>query len=489
MSERKARTRRIGQNLVAAAAILLPLTAMPASAASWDRAHADGVNDGFIDVATAPAGAGSLSIPQIGTFAPGAGPVTGADGTVYIGNEQGTLFAFHADGSPAWHRDLPTGQAIKASPVVAADGSIFVVSVARVGSLTTDHRTNPPTVVDTRRYESTLHHFIPGGGYLGPTPFPEQYGTFPGFTSRGVAAAPPNIVKSGDIEALVVPVVYNAPGGHEVRLLAFATSSGAVLDDVRVTYVADTITGEFDACDIPIVACFHPGIATPPPEDALPANATIPFPGAATYQNPQGGHPWVLVSDRNHDLVGFTFSPDGELTERFRAHDDAHVLASPPVVLPDGHTAVGTEDGEIIFAGPNGIALSPVTGLRPIYAAPTRTADGRVIAVERGETGGGFAELRGDQVLHLNALPGQSIASAAASRTHVYIATASAFYSYDAATMGQVMEFPWHGGGLWPPVIGPQGHVYAMASNILFVFPPPPTCIACGLPLSPVSRQ
>ena len=31
----------------------------------------------------------------------------------------------------------------------------------------------------------------------------------------------------------------------------------------------------------------------------------------------------------------------------------------------------------------------------------------------------------------------------------------------------------WVGGGLNPPAIGPKGHVYAIASNILFVFPPP----------------
>ena len=145
MSE-QAQICRIAPGLIAAAAILLPLAAMPAAAATWDRAHANGANHGFFDVETRPAD-GAISIPNIGTFAPGAGPVIGADGTVYIGNEQGTLHAFHPDGSPAWHRDLPAGQAIKASPVVSANGSIFVISVEN--SRTTDHRTNPPTITAT----------------------------------------------------------------------------------------------------------------------------------------------------------------------------------------------------------------------------------------------------------------------------------------------------------------------------------------------------
>lgn len=169
---------------------------------------------------------------------------------MYIGNEQGTLHAFHPDGRPTWRRDLPAGQAIKASPVVTANGSIFVIAIANVGSRTTDHRTNPPTVVDTRRAESTLHRFLPSGAYPGPIQFPEQYGNVPSFKSRGNTTSPLNVVRSGDIEALVVPVVYKAPGGRDLRLIAFATDSGTVLDDVRVTHVSDTITGTQDWCDI-----------------------------------------------------------------------------------------------------------------------------------------------------------------------------------------------------------------------------------------------
>jgi hypothetical protein len=494
MSAQKAGTRTLGPNVIAAAAILLPLAAMScagsSSSSSWDRARANGGNHGFFDVETRPAGSGSVSVPNLGTFAPGAGPVIAADGTVYIGNEQGRLHALRADGSPFWHRDLPAGQAIKASPVVTADGSIFVITVAFTGSLTTDHRTNPPTVVDTRRFESTLHRFLPGGAYPGPMPFPEQYGNFAAFRSRGNAAAPPNVVKSGAIEAVVVPVGYKAPGGHDLRLIAFAANSSAILDDVRVTHVSDTITGVWNRCDIFIfsVGCgFEHGVA-----DEL-AGVPIPHPGVATFTYEGGGHPWVLVSD-GKAVVGYTFSPEGKFTERFRNHDDARALASPPVALPDGHTVIGTADGKLVFAGPNAVVLQPAAPLARIYAAPTRTRNGRLVVVDRGPSAtqgpsGAFAVLNQNQVVMVTALPNQSMASAAASRNHVFIATTGALLTYDAATMAPTRTFPWLGGGRWPPVIGPRGHVYAMASNILFVFPAPPdACPECAPPPEDVNQ-
>jgi hypothetical protein len=478
MSKRKAQTGRIGPRVLAAAALLLPLASLPAAAA-WDRAHANGANDGFFNVETRPAGSGSVSIPNIGTFTAGAGPVIGPDGTVYVGNEQGTLYAFHANGGPFWHRQLPAGQAIKASPVVTSNGSIFVISVANVGSVMRDHRTNPPTIVDTRRTESTLHRFLPGGAYPGPTPFPEQYGNFPAFKSRGKTTAPLNIVRSGSIEAVVVPVVYKAPGGHDLRLIAFASDSGAILDDVRVTHVSDTITASQDWCDILMgLGCgFEHGVAHDLP-------GVVPQPGVAIFTYAGGGNPWVMVSD-GKAVVGYTFSQEGKFREWIRDHDGARRLTSPPVALPDAHTALATSDGKIIFSGPSQAVLPPVTGLGPLVAAPTRTGDGRVVVVQRGESAGhgGFVVLRQNQVLLRTALPSQSIASAAASRNHVFIATAKAFFTFDAATMTQVKEFPWTGGGLWPPVIGPEGHVYAIASNILFVFPAPPrACPECATP-------
>jgi hypothetical protein len=88
------------------------------------------------------------------------------DGTVYIGNEQGKLMAFRADGTPYWSRDITHGQSIVASPVIDSQGNVYVIGVKAMR----DH-TVTPTVT---RMEATLHKFTPSGGWLYQMPFPQQ---------------------------------------------------------------------------------------------------------------------------------------------------------------------------------------------------------------------------------------------------------------------------------------------------------------------------
>src|SRR5262249_7372531 len=123
---------------IGAALILLSsqlATTVPARAA-WDHAHGDGGNSGVARVDTAPASK-PQQVVQIGTLAPGSGPVIGPSGTLYVANMDGKVLAFHPDGSPAWNRILPVGSgSFLASPVVGADGSVYVVSVRQAR----DHR-------------------------------------------------------------------------------------------------------------------------------------------------------------------------------------------------------------------------------------------------------------------------------------------------------------------------------------------------------------
>jgi outer membrane protein assembly factor BamB len=136
------------RSAVALAAVgALVLAGLPARASTWDHFHGDAANSGFADVPTLPANRASAIVPNIGTYGPGAGPVIGPDGTVYLGDEGGVLRAFHADGSFYWQRTL--GESIKASPVVDADGSIYVVGIGTY----LDHRVNPAVT----RFTSTLY--------------------------------------------------------------------------------------------------------------------------------------------------------------------------------------------------------------------------------------------------------------------------------------------------------------------------------------------
>lgn len=465
----------------AAAAVLL--AAVATGALAWERPHSDGNNSGFADVKTLAAKTAPVTVPNLGTFAGGAGPVVAKDGTVYLGTVEGKLIALHADGSPYWSREIGHGESIVASPAIGSDGMIYAIGMKHY----TDHRVEPALEV----VESTLNRFTPSGGYLGATPFP-MHGT------SGAAMGGPNIWKSGNNEAVIVAAAYphGAGAGHDVYLIAFSTAGGVVAE-TRAEVFVPTVTGGWGvgtlrtiSCLVPIVGlplCVPHGFTAPGhPIESPPSNV-------ATFTYAGGGTPWVILSDHMQDLIGYTFTGD-TFYENFRLHTKDYLLRSGPMVLPDGHTLIGVEkldraadgvespsySGGIVFGGPNMQKAGPVDGRQMVYATPTRMADGRVALIG---VYGQLTILQGDQVATELQMPGGSVVSAAASRTHLFVSTSDAFLSYDTNTLAEVGRIDWVGGGISPPAIGPQGHVYAIASNILFVFPAPrqvPMDVATG---------
>jgi hypothetical protein len=449
------------------------LAGTPASA--WEFAHGNRDNSGFANVVTAPAGKGSLSVPGLGKFAPGAGPVVALDGTVYVGTIEGKLVALHADGSPFWSRDITPGQSIVASPVISSDGSVYVIGVGV-------ERENRP---DARVASATLHHFTSTGAWLNQIAFPQHGEVGP------AALSPPNIWRSGSAEAIMIPAAYRnkVTGGYSVRLIAFSLT-GQVLDDkVVINITPQTFGGSgrpswMDAsCLVPVLGwgvCLGAREYTPP--SSGPLLKTAPAPGVGIFTFAGGGTPFILVSDHYKDLVGYTFSSQ-RLTETFRVHDNNGFMRTPPMILPDGHSLIGVQGlerdnigaetpasgGRIAFAGPNGNKIAPVALVVATQAAPTRMADGRVAVVDGA---GGVVIVKDGKPFNGMQGAGRSIASAAASRTHLFVSGTDGFVTYDTNSLAEVARFPWVGGGLNPPVIGPKGHVYAIASNILFVFPP-----------------
>ncbi len=489
---------------LAASAFLLGLLAatawtVPALAGtSWDHVHGDAANSGFADVATRPASKPSATVPNLGTFAPGAGPVIGPDGTVYLGNEQGVLWALHADGSFYWKQPLGSGQSIQASPVVDSDGSIYVV-----GEYTyTDHRITPAV----RRTDSTLYHIAPTGGGLWTRQFPEHFTGVPEAASRGATSAPPNIWRQGSQAVIIVPAAYKVlGGGMELYLLAFPPDGGPPREQ-SVTYQGQVLIaddgGILSTIGCILTFCFLvPGFAprdTPPnPVDLLPAHLAAPMAGVGIFTFPGGGLPWVIVNDLWQQTVGYTFSPAGGFTEMFRKTDPTRGYAASPLLLPDGHSVTAASDadtrssypGRVVFTGPNGATLPNVRTYVPLLGTPARTSDQRLVVVTQG---GEVNFLQDSTIIAWVQLPGQTIASPAASKSHVFVSTASSLRTFNALTMTQVGRLDWTGGGLSGPAIGPSGSVYALASNILYVFPGPPhrRCIVCTIqqPQRPVAR-
>jgi hypothetical protein len=426
------------------------------AAVAWEFAHGDPANSGFANVTTAPAGAGSVTVPGLGTFIPGAGPVIAPDGTVYLGTRQGKLIALHPDGKPFWSRDI-AGQSIVASPAVASDGSIYVVGVDR----TRDPSGDPAK----QKINSILHRFSSSGAWLAQIPFPAHGGMGP------AAVSPPNILKLGGTEAIMVPVSYpsSLKGRPMVRLVAF-TPEGQVLDDAIVWTFGPDITGGVD-WDGLVDLIPHVDYNPPKASDLM---KVPPMPGVAIGTD--NGNTIIAASDHHKDLVGFSFT-DGRFAEVFRLHQEDFFMRTAPaisgtrVLIGLQETADPKTQGRLLSTTFTASRSSQVDGVGAMHASPTRLADGRVVLVS---TRGQITVLKSNnKVAATLSAPGRSMASAAASRNHFFVSSENGFVTFDAASVKEVSRVDWVGGGLNPPAIGPKGHVYAIASNILFVFPPP----------------
>ena len=454
------------------------LTVANSSHAAWTSAHGDSDNRSFANVATRPA-TNVIRTVDVGHVAPGANPVTAPDGTVYIGNTDGKLIALHADGSPYWTRQLnPNHGGIYTAPVVGADGSVYVVSSSQF----TEHRTGQVAGI---HHNSFLHKFTPGGGWVFPMLFP----TISPFVDRGGNTAAPNIWRANGAEAIMVPVVYQRPGVLDLRLIAFSTNGGVLGNQSlsKVNYSTDVTgasggtlgtTGYFLNCIfspwnliLPGWECdagFSPGPYVPPLSDA-----GFPLPGVAIRPDPLGGMPQVVASGL-HDTVVYSFSPAAGLTELVRGTEKPNrFIATPPVVLNNGLTAVGVNDSSSgypylrLLQGSNFPSVIP--GFYTLTAGPTLLADGRLVVISRYGT---LFVLNGRALVMQDTLNGASIASAAASCSHLFVSSENEFRTYDLTNMLIVASVPLQG-GRHAPVIGPFGQVYALTEFSLNIFPAP----------------
>ena len=444
---------------------------------AWQTAHGKPDNTGFANVSTAPAANPLPSPPQVGGIAAGAGPVIAPDGTVYVINGRGKLMSFRPDGTPGWSRDIGNQGALS-SPALGSDGSIYVIGAVRIR----DKTTNPPTT----REIAELHKFSAGGAYLWHVPLPGAQG---GLTT----SAPPNIMRVGGYELVLVPTV-RLFGGFETRLTGFAAETGGVLADTIVSGFVPETTGGVGAGAGGVIGLYmtfghgfgefdSPSPSGQGPNDVLPKNMRIPFPAVAVFTPAGGSESLVMMSDGFQDLVGYTFNGSG-FVERFRVHDDNRYLSSPPLAWPDGHAMIATggfdTKTEAMFAGWN---MSTIYAAGPsTLATPAALGRSRYALAERN---GGVTILRGAATEKSVQVPGQSIASPAASREHIFVSTASALHTFDKETLQEVAKFSWQRGGTSPVAIGPQGHVYAIADGRLYVFPPVQATAANETPSQP----
>ena len=424
------------------------------SQAQWPSAHANAANTGFVNVDTTPA-SHPLRYANVGRVADGANPVIGANGTVYIGNVIGELFAFQPDGTLLWKRQLPSGfGTFYASPVIGSDGSIYVVSVFTV--------LNSDGTASVHSY-SYLHKFSPGGAWLFWVQFPVENVLLPAWVHGGQTSAPPNIWHFNGAEVIMVPVWYRLFSNWELRLIAFSTTLG-VLAVQPVTFVSADITVTWDP------PCFYFCKPDPPI-----LHLHWPDPGVAIFE--YQGSPFIWVADGVRATVAYKFDLATGFFEVFRFADDHQRTSSPPVALDNVIAAVGTSDGVLKFERA-GISIG---GFQEIGAAPTRLFDGRLVVVHQSGYSSVMSVVNGSTITLQSQLDSNSFVSAAASCTHVFVATGKALTTFDAKTMLPVARVPWNNGGIHSPVIGPKGHVYGMDRYGLYVFGPPAPTIGGGL--------
>ena len=101
------------------------VTAGTQPGAAWPCVSHDEGFTARADVAGSHGGALAWRL-DTGAFIGTASPVIAADGTIYVGNSAGSLVAARPDGSLAWQ--VPLGGAVEGSPAIAADGSIYVAA-------------------------------------------------------------------------------------------------------------------------------------------------------------------------------------------------------------------------------------------------------------------------------------------------------------------------------------------------------------------------
>src|SRR5215510_1382664 len=191
------------------------------NAQQWRFAHSDASNSGFILLDTPPAVSPMLVRP-LGSVAPGVNPVIGPSGSLYIGNAGGEMLAFTASGAPLWSRTISSQHGgFLGPPVVGADGSVYAISTRRHEEL------------NEKPHDSFLHKFTSGGGWVYSQILPKT-DLYP-FLDGGVTNAAPNIWEWNGAEVIMVPVKYLGLGREEIQLLAFSTTTGAVVAKKQVS--------------------------------------------------------------------------------------------------------------------------------------------------------------------------------------------------------------------------------------------------------------
>ena len=260
------------------------------------------------------------------TFATGAAinssPALGADGTVYIGSNDGALYAVNPDGTEKWK--FTTGNAITSSPALATDGTIYVGS--------SDNNLYAVTPDGVQKWSFAT------GGAIGSSPTLDANGIIYVGSGDGNLYA---VTPAGALQWVV------ATGG--------GMSSPALGADGTV-YVGSTDGNLY----------------------AVTAGGTIKWTfltGSAIYSSPAiDANGIIYVGSRDNNL--YAVNPGG--TQQW-AYLVGNGINSSPAIGADGTIYVGADDDNLYAVTANGTKKwSIAAGSSAILSSPALGADGTI---------------------------------------------------------------------------------------------------------------
>ncbi|MFN8642036.1 MAG: PQQ-binding-like beta-propeller repeat protein [Candidatus Binatia bacterium] len=221
------------------------------AATAWPKFHADAVNSGRSPVdLSINDGSGGMLFPQDGQPSIGSTQVTPilGDGVIYLGSSDTNVYALQYDGTPVTDQTnlIVLAGPVTASPLLGADGTVFVPGVGILAQYRTDgtvkNNAALPGVVaaapniwsgDGTTYMGTL-----SGGFLGicPNGVPRYTLGFPSTQSPAAIAQDPNepdqttpIIVAAGLAGQVR--AYNIRGRQRWSFYASSTIDAAVLID------------------------------------------------------------------------------------------------------------------------------------------------------------------------------------------------------------------------------------------------------------------
>lgn len=311
---------------------------------AWPKFHADPSNSGRSEQdLSGNDGSGTVLFPAEGeSIGPTqTTPILG-DGIIYLGSSDTNVYALQYNGQPAPDQEalITLVGAVTGSPLLGADGTLFVPSTGVLAQYRSDgtvkNNAPLPGVVaaspniwngDGTAYVGTL-----AGGFLGVCPNGVQRYTlsFPSTQSPAAIAQDPNVQEESPIivaAGLAGQVrAYNIRGRQRWSFFASSTVNAAVLIDD----------------DLPSQRCDGGPAPTPPP---TPTRIGAPSP----TQTPTTSLKRFYIADQSGRMYSGNLT-DGSMCENFSFAADAPISASPALGRDDAvepRLYVGDEAGTL----------------------------------------------------------------------------------------------------------------------------------------------